>query len=259
MPGSDLPIRKTPSYADHYHTWSSAYDTTPEVNAITHHLNLSDKTLLETGCGTGRLTTSLAEHTDEYIATEQDPRLLSVAAEQPIHHDTTLSYINSSPHYLPANTDSIDVVVNSWSIDETRIGHYLKETDRVLHDNGDLIIIEEAWGTPERTSDYYRILKHIHPGADFHTEQSRINRILREHYDTTPTTAPITTTYTYPDKETAIEAFAFHIYDDTTTAFTPRERDHLQLLLGGFEQPDGSIELTEQATIAHYNFTSEPR
>lgn len=247
-----LPTPQTVPYRDHFDQWVSYYDSNPEITAIKDTIDITHKTVVETACGTGRLSFELAPETTQYIGFDEDPRLITKATEKHHNWKTPLSFSIAPQEYMPLQDNTADVIISSWGTDHTTIGHILTEYDRVLKPGGSLIIIEEAWTNPDTTSDYERLLRHIHPGHSFYDPQSRIARVITGAYDDPVTEQLIETTYTYPSMNAAIDAITFHVTGSKDECLSHKQQSQLELMLGGFEQLDGRVTLSEQVTLSHY-------
>lgn len=246
------PPQQTIPYADHFDNWCSYYDSTPEANAIQDTIYLNQATVVETACGTGRLSFELAPTTQDYIGLDEDPRLITKATEKPHDWDTPLSFGISAQEHLPLQDNTADVIISSWGTDHTTIGHILTEYHRVLKPGGSLIIIEEDWNTEHTESDYATLLQHVHPEYPFYNTNSGVTDIITEATTDPIETQSIESTYTYPSLEAAIDAFTFHITGLQDRGLSLHRQSLLELMLAGFEQDNGTIELSEQATLSHY-------
>ncbi|NQS90912.1 MAG: class I SAM-dependent methyltransferase, partial [Chloroflexi bacterium] len=144
----------------------------PEIEKITLLENLD---VLDLGAGTGRLASLLAPRVGSVFAFDLSPHMLQVAAERLTIEGQENWKIAAADHRnIPLESASADLVISGWSFcylavweDEnwqTALETGLKEIDRLLREDGTVIIIETlGTGTEnpqelEKLQPYFRFL-----------------------------------------------------------------------------------------------------
>lgn len=109
------------------------------------HSNLPSLRILDVGCATGRLLSSLAEAGAQHLyGTDLAPRILDVARQKLEHHRPPVELkVADAEDRLPWPDGFFDVVSLTGVLHHFyRPVDALLEINRVLYDNGRLIIIE---------------------------------------------------------------------------------------------------------------------
>lgn len=96
--------------------------------------------VLEIGCGEGRLSVMLARSTRRYIAVDPDKEAIARARQQ---SGKAVFHIGTGEN-LPFADTSFDLVIFILSLHHQNSGQALMEAHRVLTPNGRLIILEPA-------------------------------------------------------------------------------------------------------------------
>lgn len=135
--------------ARHYDLWSSSYDADPNVTRDLNAdvirrlpLTLTGRDVLELGCGTGKNTTSLAEHARTVIALDFSSGMLARARERVrkahvrfVHHDVREPW--------PVPDAGVDVVVGNLVLEHVAdLTPVYAEAARVLRPGGQLFFSE---------------------------------------------------------------------------------------------------------------------
>ena len=117
--------------------------TSQFIHQITSHCDLDGATILEIGCGRGRITADLARHARRVVATDPDAAALA-AARQTIPAPN-VEFICTSGQHLDFPTASFDLVLYSLSLHhipaETMI-ESLRRAGALLKSGGSLLVIE---------------------------------------------------------------------------------------------------------------------
>ena len=117
-------------------------------------LGPSAGTVLEVGCGDGRLTAELAKISDNILGLEPDPASIEKARYL---EGGRVRFIQGSGHEIPASKDSFDTVVFSLSLHHhTDPGSALMEARRVLKDGGRILVLEPEAEAP--TNKLYSLI-----------------------------------------------------------------------------------------------------
>lgn len=99
--------------------------------------------ILDLGCGTGISTRILAEHSNKVIGLEPSNEMLSIAREET--RESNISYKQGYANKIEIEANSVDIVTCSQSFHWMEPTSTLKEIDRVLKDNGVLLIYDVIW------------------------------------------------------------------------------------------------------------------
>ncbi|MFX0104876.1 MAG: methyltransferase domain-containing protein [Candidatus Hodarchaeota archaeon] len=113
---------------------------------ILEHINSSEK-ILEIGCGTGTLATKMALKGNDVIAIDQNIKMINFAIKNyPSDADINLLYQIGSISKLPAENNSLDVVVSTFMLSELRTFEqqiFLRNVWKVLKPNGRVLLAAE--------------------------------------------------------------------------------------------------------------------
>ena len=99
---------------------------------------LDGKSVLEVGCGKGKISSYLADNTKEYIAIDPDEQALAQALESYKNVD----FRKGSGESLQFDDYTFDRVLFTLSLHHQNSLPALKEAHRVLTDNGCLLVVE---------------------------------------------------------------------------------------------------------------------
>ena len=130
---------------DYYDIFSIAEDY---ENKVANYLNdiSNNKIVLDAGCGTGKYLNVLETNSKEYIGIDLSKNQLDKARLKSTRSNTKL--ICSDLANIPLEDKSIDLIVSCWVLGTiTNINErntVLKELKRVLKDNGQIVLIENA-------------------------------------------------------------------------------------------------------------------
>ena len=108
------------------------------VRKIAAHADLAGRSVLEIGCGEGRLTAALAALARRLAAAEPDLPLLSVAAAKMVGVD----FCAASGQALPFADHAFDRVLFTLSLHHQDGRRALAEAGRVLRPQGRVVVIE---------------------------------------------------------------------------------------------------------------------
>ena len=110
------------------------------VATIIQLTGLADRCVLEIGCGSGRITSLLAAHTDQIIAIDPDPELIRQACSELPGVDFRLA----KGENLPFSDHRFDLVLFTLSLHHQDSRAALSEATRVLKDGGRILVVEPA-------------------------------------------------------------------------------------------------------------------
>ena len=132
--------------------------------------------VVELGAGTGRLTRLLVPLVDTIWALDSSGHMLGVAGRMLATEGVKNWHVAVADHrHLPVADSSADVVISGWSVCylavlggqswREEVGQGLREMERVLQDNGVIVLLEtlgtgyEAPEVPEKLQGYYDYLE----------------------------------------------------------------------------------------------------
>jgi SAM-dependent methyltransferase len=113
------------------------------IHHISRHCSLAGATLLEIGCGRGRITADLADHARRVVATDPDAAALATARQAITAPQ--VEFIRTSGQDLDFPTASFDVVIYSLSLHHiplASMGDSLRQASTLLKPGGSLVVIE---------------------------------------------------------------------------------------------------------------------
>ena len=117
------------------------YDTEQRtVRMIKRQSVFKKKTVLEIGCGRGRISSLLADDTKQYIGIDPDNNAIREAKAS----FGNVDFMTGSGEALAFGDSFFDLVLFTLSLHHQNSGAALKEAHRVLKDNGNLIVVEPS-------------------------------------------------------------------------------------------------------------------
>lgn len=146
--------------------------------AIREIMQPENQEVIDLGSGTGRLACLLAPFARSVFAFDLFPQMLGVAASRLKEQGSNNWLAAASDHrHVPLGAGSADLVISGWSFCylvvweeknwETSLGTGLQEINRLLRDEGKIIIIEtlgtgvESPDPPEKLQKYFQYLERI--------------------------------------------------------------------------------------------------
>jgi ubiquinone/menaquinone biosynthesis C-methylase UbiE len=140
----------------YFNRWAKRYDRSPAQRWFRENHRLvmetvdppSDARIVDLGCGTGQLATSLAEHVPRGGVLGLDPaeQMIRVASKRKAPN---LRFVVGSSDAIPADARSFDVAVSTISFHHwTQPGKSLEEIARVLAPGGRLFILDFCRDNP---------------------------------------------------------------------------------------------------------------
>ena len=124
------------------------YRPTPPVEIIHQALNYLDSPkahrVVDLGCGTGISTSIWSEFATEVIGIEPSEEMLSIAKQKKAT-EANISYMTGYADNIPLPPRTADVLTCSQSFHWMEPTSTLNEINRVLNDNGVLVIYDVIW------------------------------------------------------------------------------------------------------------------
>jgi len=117
-----------------------------ELKKMLQLVNISNKKILEIGCGIGRVTTQIAKITKEVYAIDVDEEVLKVAKRKSLKLKLkNIKFDKVSADKIKYPDKFFDVVLCPWSIHHiSKKDKTFRQIKRVLKRNGYLVIIEAS-------------------------------------------------------------------------------------------------------------------
>jgi SAM-dependent methyltransferase len=133
-----------------------------EKEAIARHHPLDDASIVDIGCGIGRLTTSLAgEPIASYLGTDILPEVLD-EARVPVAGDPRFSFALVDGLSVPAESESRDIVcafsVITHLLDE-EVFAYLREAARILRPGGVAVFSFLDFSHPQHREHFLQLVR----------------------------------------------------------------------------------------------------
>lgn len=87
-----------------------------ESRSLHRFADLTNRRVLEVGCGEGRLTWQYARATRQTIGIDSDPDALRIArVDRPADLENILRLASAAAEYLPFSKESFDLAIFAWS------------------------------------------------------------------------------------------------------------------------------------------------
>ena len=117
------------------------------IQAINSHAPLSGATILEIGCGNGRMTGDMAKYAAKIVATDLDEEVLELAAKNINAENVEFLYTRDGFAKLPEQT--FDLVIYTLSlhhIPPDKMIENLCHSGSLLKDGGKIVVVEPGDG-----------------------------------------------------------------------------------------------------------------
>jgi ubiquinone/menaquinone biosynthesis C-methylase UbiE len=112
----------------------------PDLTKIEEFVQLNGKTLLEIGCGDGRLTALLADKANAITAIDPDESRIETARR----NISGVNFLVGSGEKLDFADESFDIVLFGYSLHHQDCVKALAEAIRVVRHDGQILIVEPA-------------------------------------------------------------------------------------------------------------------
>lgn len=151
-----------------YHDETKIYERFSQVEdtpgMILNYLQpLVKETVLDLGCGSGKYLVPLAPFAKRYVGLDVSSDQLEIAKSKS-RDLNNVEFLCSSAEKIDLSDESIDTVISTWVLgtilDENRRTKVVKETERVLKQNGDIYLVEN-----DLEGDFERI-RSRHPNTE---------------------------------------------------------------------------------------------
>ena len=131
------------------------------IQAINSHTPLTGATILEIGCGNGRITRDLAKYANKIVATDLNPTVLEKAKENITAKNIEFLYAADGIPNSPVN--SFDIIIYTLSlhhIKKNEMADNLRRSGSLLKEGGKIAIIE-----PGNSGSFLEIKKRFGAGS----------------------------------------------------------------------------------------------
>ncbi len=149
------------------------YRPTPPVEIIHQALNYLDSPkvhrVVDLGCGTGISTSIWSEFATEVIGIEPSEEMLSIAKQKKAT-EANISYLSGYADNIPLPPRTVDVLTCSQSFHWMEPTSTLNEINRVLNDNGVLVIYDVIW-PPSVSFEFERAYNDLFKNVDELTKE----------------------------------------------------------------------------------------
>ncbi len=117
------------------------------IQAINSHAPLSGATILEIGCGSGRITSDMAQYAAKIVATDLNSAVLEEAKKNLTAENVEFMYTPGGTPDLPAQ--SFDMIIYTLSlhhIPKDKMADNLHHAGNLLKDHGRIVVVEPGNG-----------------------------------------------------------------------------------------------------------------
>lgn len=131
------------------------------IQAINTHVPLAGTTILEIGCGTGRITGDMAEYAEKIVATDRDEAVLEQAKKNITAENVEFLYTPDG--FANLTEQSFDLVIYTLSlhhIPQEKMVENLKHSGKLLKNVGKIIVIE-----PGNSGSYLEVKNRFGAGS----------------------------------------------------------------------------------------------
>lgn len=162
-----------------YDKWCECYDVNnEEMSILKDNLFFKNKTILDVGCGTGRLTIRLAEEAKEVYGIDIDDYSISVL-EDKIVKKKIKNIKACCKDILMVNfpNKKFDIIVFSWSLYSLPKDNYAELFEKIyswLNDDGKLLILQPQSG------EFEEVMRSIFVENQEHEEYDECLKLLGE-------------------------------------------------------------------------------
>lgn len=152
-----------------------------ELKKLFEMADFFNKTVLEVGCGVGRITTRISKIAKEVYAIDVNEAVLEVAKRKALAqklHNIKFYRVSADEIRFPSNF--FDVVLCSWCLHHISRKHEtLRQIKKVLKRDGYLVIIEGS-----SKNDYVRLSSRVKPNEAKRIEEktARIFRLAKKQF-----------------------------------------------------------------------------
>ncbi|NOQ42726.1 MAG: methyltransferase domain-containing protein [Desulfuromusa sp.] len=148
------------------------------IQAINSHAPLAGATILEIGCGSGRMTSDMAQYATKVIATDLDSAVLEQAKNNITAENVEFLYTPDGTPDLPAQ--SFDIVIYTLSlhhIPKNKMIDNLHHSVTLLKDSGKIVVVE-----PGDSGSFLEVKKHFGAGSGDESQEKKAAMAAMENF-----------------------------------------------------------------------------
>lgn len=232
-----------------YEEWCQYYDPEQkELKLLRSLIDLNNKTILEVGCGTGRLSFRILPYVRKLVGIDKEEgaiRICDQKKQKSIFHDRA-EFITIDANFMNFPSSFFDIVIFSWSIylisDKTSI---LENVKKILKENGIVVVLQPIAGYFEE------ILFHFYKNSNLeqfaaHSSESLI--LLKKLFNNC-IEHTLKSYFVFPTIEKTKEMIEFFIQDEDFRPLSDEEKIFLRKKLKNFINNSGQIVLSDIVKI----------
>lgn len=186
------------------------------VEKILQLTSLSDRLVLEIGCGDGRITSLLSTHTTQLVAIDPDPDLIRKARFELTGVDFRLARGEDLPFF----DNCFDLVLFTLSLHHQKSSCALSEAGRVLKSDGQILVVE-----PVDDGEVEQFFTLVH---DEKKEKEKAQKAIRQSGLNLVNTEIFSATWMFDDKDELCRS----LFDYYEVPFDPDVARRVSTLLG---------------------------
>lgn len=232
-----------------YEEWCQYYDPEKrELQLLTSLIDFEDKTVLEIGCGTGRLSYRILPYVKRFTGIDKEAGAIEICEQKKQKNlfSDKAEFITIDASLMSFPDSSFDVIIFGWSIyllpDKTTV---LKNVKAILKDNGVVAVLQPIAG------NFEEILFHFYERSNLeqfaaHSSESVVllNELFSNHAEYT-----LESHFVFPTIEKTIEMMEFFIEDEDFRTLSESEKKFLRDRLKDFINDSGQISLSDIVNI----------
>ena len=149
------------------------------IEAINVHAPLSGATILEIGCGSGRMTSDMAKYAAKIVATDLNSEVLEQAKKNITAENVEFIYTPNGTPDLPAHF--FDIIIYTLSlhhIPKDRMIDNLCHSGNLLKDSGKIVIVE-----PGDSGSFLEVKKRFGAGSGDESVEKQAAIIAMQHLE----------------------------------------------------------------------------
>lgn len=231
----------TGDYAHDFKIWAEYYDSQPELEILSDHVDLTGSKVFEAGCGSGRLSFRVAS--DEYSITSVDivPSLIQLChtyLQTEFEGDRSqLRFEVQNLEALPYPDNHFSHILEGWTfttIDDTDAA--AEEYKRILTEDGAILAFEVRAGSP-----YQEILEQFVPEDAYDDDQPEPDVLMEQAFGSPDYTEDIVSEYWFESVDEAFDAFWFNFTEWMRLELTDGQADALKDEIRRYQTEDGVV------------------
>jgi len=149
------------------------------IEAINVHASLSGATILEIGCGNGRMTSDMAKYAAKIVATDLDSVVLDQAKKNIRTENVEFLCTPDGTPDLPAQ--SFDIIIYTLSlhhIPKDNMINNLRHSGKLLKDGGKIVVVEPGDG-----GSFLEVKKRFGAGSGDESQEKKAAITAMENFD----------------------------------------------------------------------------